>query len=170
MPFDAITLWMSQLNIPLLTTVSQIIDNDFVFLAIILLLAFVNEQGKKRNRLIITLALLFLLGTTLKYIVHEVRPCVIIPSKIECPNGYSFPSNHTLMAFGLAYAIWKKPNGWVYSLFALFVAFTRVYLGVHTFFDVLGGAVIGIMSCAILGFVWEKIPATFKKRVLYLLE
>lgn len=163
MPFDIITLLISQLNIPLLTAVAQIIDNDLVFLAIILIFAFIAEEGKKRNRLVLTLAFVFLLGTGVKYLVHEIRPCSTISSKVQCPSDYSFPSSHVVVAFALASALWKKPNGWIYTVFAIFVAFTRVYLGVHTLFDVLGGMVIGILGYTIVEIVWEKVPMDFKK-------
>ncbi len=170
MPFDIITMWASQLNIPLLTVVAQILDNDLLFLAIILFLAFIGEQGKKRNRLILTLVFVYILSAGAKYLVHEVRPCTLIPSKIECPDGFSFPSSHAVVAFALAVGLWKKPNGWIYTIFAIFVAFTRIYLGVHTMFDVLGGMVIGILGYLVVEIVWEKIPEDFKKPFSFILE
>ena len=148
---DIITMWASQLSIPLLTPIAQLIDNDFLFLALILVLAFIGEQGKRRNRLILTLALVYLLGTGVKYLVQEPRPCLLIPSKVQCPDGYSFPSSNAVVAFALAAALWKKPNGWTYALFAIFVAFTRIYLGVHTFFDVFGGTMRSMNSARSVG-------------------
>jgi len=133
-----------------------------IFIAIILFIVFIAEQGKKRNRLVLTLAILFLFGVTVKSLVHEMRPCLQIPSKIQCPGDYSFPSNHALVAFALATALWKKENGWIYALFALFVAFTRIYLGVHTSFDVLGAIFLGITGYAVITLLWERMPTALK--------
>ena len=74
------------------------------------------------------------------------RPWVIDPnfkpvgSAIEAATGYSFPSGHTQSAtalYGTAALITKKP--WIRALCILAVmgvAFSRMYLGVHTYFDV----------------------------------
>jgi undecaprenyl-diphosphatase len=159
---DLITMWGSQLNIPFLTPVAQLIDNDLIFLVLVLVIAFIAEQGKKRNRLVLILVLVYILSTGVKYLVHEARPCLIIPSKIECPGSYSFPSSNAAVAFALAAGLWKKPNGWAYTVFAIFVAFTRVYLGVHTFFDVFGGMLLGVAGYLVLYIVWEKAPAGLK--------
>ena len=160
---DVITMWASQLNIPLLTFIAQLIDNDLVFLVLVLVIAFIAEQGKKRNRLVLTLVLVYILSTGVKYLVHEARPCLIIPSKIECPGSYSFPSSNAAVAFALAAGLWKKPNGWIYTLFAVFVAFTRIYLGVHTFFDVFGGMILGVAGYLVLEMAWERAPDSLKK-------
>jgi len=169
-PYDIITLSTSQLNIPLLTAVAKLIDNDLLFPAILLFLAFMAEQGKRRNRLVLTLGVIFLLGTGVKYLAHEIRPCSTILSKVQCPSDYSFPSSHVVLAFALAAALWKKPNGWIYTIFAVFVAFTRVYLGVHTLFDVFGGMAIGILGNSVVEIAWGKIPSDFKKPVSDFLE
>ncbi|MBI5222809.1 phosphatase PAP2 family protein [Candidatus Micrarchaeota archaeon] len=170
MMFDAVTLYISQLNFPVFTWIASLFDNDFIFLAIILLLAFVAESGKKRNMLILTIGLVFLLGSGVKYLSHEARPCLVLPSKVECPSSYSFPSNHSVVAFALAMALWRKPKGWLYVLFAFFIAFTRIYLGVHTVLDVLGGAIIGILGCLLIDVLWKYLPLTLKTPLSNFLE
>ncbi|MBS3055893.1 MAG: phosphatase PAP2 family protein [Candidatus Aenigmarchaeota archaeon] len=165
MPYDPITTWISQLNIPLLTVIAKILDSDMVFLAIIFLFAFLAEHGKKRNKLMLILILIFMFGFAMKLLIHEVRPCTEIVSKIQCPNDFSFPSNHTLVASAFAVALWKKRNGWIFSIFTVFVAFTRVYLGVHTITDVLGGAALGIAAYLLADILWKRIPEKFKKKL-----
>jgi len=155
MPFDLITAWVGSWNAPLITAFSQIIDNDAFFAFVVLFAAFMAERGGNRNRLFLTLGLVFLMGLSVKSLVHEPRPCLEAASKIPCPGGFSFPSDHTAVAFALATALRGKPKKWLYAGFAVLVAFSRVYLGVHTLWDVLGGMILGIAGCLLAEAAWN---------------
>jgi undecaprenyl-diphosphatase len=82
------------------------------------------------------------------------------------PGSSSFPSGHTLTAFAIAalLILYNKRN-WIVigisSVYACFVGYTRMYLGVHFPFDVLSGAVFGIL----IGTGWYY--AVEKARLLY---
>jgi undecaprenyl-diphosphatase len=65
-------------------------------------------------------------------------------------SGPSFPSNHAANIFAAATMLsgaieWMKP---LFYLFALAVAYSRVYVGVHFPSDVLAGAALGIFISA----------------------
>ena len=94
--------------------------------------------------------------------------------QIERPGGitdsYSFPSAHTsmsLVVYGfLALMIARElpqPRRWLpYSLAGLVVvpvAFSRLYLGVHWFSDVLAGLTLGIFWVALIGIAYDRHPA-----------
>ena len=73
----------------------------------------------------------------------------IVEQAREAASGYSFPSGHTQTAVGtfgaLAYTAKKR---WMKALFIglmTLVAFSRMYLGVHTPKDVLVGALISLV-------------------------
>jgi undecaprenyl-diphosphatase len=60
----------------------------------------------------------------------------------------AFPSGHTTLVFSCVTAlncIYKK-RLWPLYFFAVYIAFTRVYVGVHFPSDVIAGAVIGTLS------------------------
>jgi undecaprenyl-diphosphatase len=68
---------------------------------------------------------------------------------VSCGSGFSFPSSHAVNNFAAALilAFFFPQNKWWFFGFAALVAFSRVYVGVHYLFDVIGGAVIGLF-CA----------------------
>jgi undecaprenyl-diphosphatase len=118
-----------------------------------------------RNRWISALAIGVSFGGSLlitqgiKSIFVRERPLVFTP--ILSLQDYSFPSGHTMSALALygfiAFLCWQqKRHGWaVLSIvFALFISFSRLYLGVHYPSDVLGALALGLawVSMVILGY------------------
>lgn len=77
----------------------------------------------------------------LKYIVKKERP--------DKSDKLSFPSAHTMVSFTGA-AFIQRRYGWKYGvpayLVSSYVAWSRVYADKHDWWDVLGGAAIGIGS------------------------
>lgn len=89
----------------------------------------------------------------LKNIVIRTRPDqsfwnenILIP-----PHDWSFPSGHSAVSFAFAVAIFchNKKWGTVALICAVLISFSRIYLCVHWFSDVLGGMILGT-ACALL--------------------
>jgi len=150
---DTITAAALSVDNPLIKTLGLLIDNSEIYLAIIIALTLCGEQrvGKlKKIALALILTLTFVL--LLKPLIGEDRPCVGQPG---CPWGYSFPSNHAAIAFTLMIAFIDKKSFPFYLLFALFVAFTRLNLGVHTFLDIAGALPVAVISYYITDSLWK---------------
>ncbi|OGH85063.1 MAG: hypothetical protein A2294_01580 [Candidatus Magasanikbacteria bacterium RIFOXYB2_FULL_38_10] len=64
----------------------------------------------------------------------------------------SFPSSHATIAFALATAVFcfNKPWGILMFVLAILVAWGRVFVGVHYPFDVLAGALLGMLTSLII--------------------
>lgn len=82
---------------------------------------------------------------------------------IPPPGDASFPSGHTAASFAAVFALkasgsplWKPALLW-----ALLIAFSRLYLYVHWPSDVLGGAVLG----AVVGWLGAKLAAAAADRI-----
>lgn len=73
----------------------------------------------------------------------------ILEQAREAATGYSFPSGHTQMAVGtfgaLAVTEGRKPLRWLFWTLGFLVAFSRMYIGVHTPWDVAASVVIALV-------------------------
>jgi membrane-associated phospholipid phosphatase len=107
----------------------------------------------------------FGLGYGLKEIVKRDRPYTALTdvhfSGAEVGDPYSFPSGHATTAFALATSLsLRYPRPAVYiplHLWALFVAYGRVYLGVHYPSDVLVGGAIGSGTAVLVHLLQDEI-------------
>jgi membrane protein DedA with SNARE-associated domain/membrane-associated phospholipid phosphatase len=99
----------------------------------------------------------------LKYSTRVERP-------VDIHNGFSFPSAHvstSLAVLGfLALLIARElpfKRRWlpytVAGILVVAIAFSRLYLGVHWFSDVLGGASVGLLWVTLLGIAYDRHPA-----------
>ncbi len=105
---------------------------------------------KQTQRLIIVILLTFILAygipTVLKSVFKIPRPCAGMEG---CREGFSFPSRHTTIAFALA-AIFSLniPDRRLQFLAitgASAIGIWRIVGGYHTYVDIAGGIVIGVL-------------------------
>jgi membrane-associated phospholipid phosphatase len=80
----------------------------------------------------------------------------------QCSSSYSFVSNHAANHFGMATfavltfrGIFKK---WMYLAYvwAFFIAYAQIYVGVHYPLDILGGAVLGMLAGSLTAWLYHK--------------
>lgn len=134
----------------------------WIVLAVVLLIL----PKTRKTGIIVAAALLMdliLCNLILKNLVARVRPYDVntaIAILIKKPLDFSFPSGHTAASFAAMTALFlaKMKKAWIAALIlAVLIAFSRLYFYVHYPTDVLGGAVVGILS-GIIGYaIVEKI-------------
>ena len=103
----------------------------------------------------------------LKILCRIPRPWVsdpafpIVESARETATGYSFPSGHTTntacTAGSVAWITRKKWLKWLCAGLIVFVAFSRMYLGVHTPLDVSVAMAMSALIVLAVGRLYEKI-------------
>ncbi|MFD8087223.1 phosphatase PAP2 family protein [Kitasatospora sp. NPDC059722] len=99
----------------------------------------------------------YVANSVLKGMVEEVRPCAQIRGSVPletCPGtgDWSFPSNHTVIAFAAATALFfvDRRLGAIAGIFAILMGASRVWVGVHYPHDVAVGMLVGIVVAALL--------------------
>jgi membrane-associated phospholipid phosphatase len=87
------------------------------------------------------------LNALIKDLVDRQRPptSMELEALVALPASASFPSGHAMSAFAVAAAIaaLAPRMRWVVLGVAATIAFSRVYLGVHYWIDVIAGAALG---------------------------
>ncbi|MEA2135336.1 MAG: undecaprenyl-diphosphatase [Solirubrobacteraceae bacterium] len=162
-------------------------DLAAVIMALVALVFLVRWSRRRQERRAgallgtVSAALALLAVQPLSHAVARVRPYAAHPGHahllIARSADFSFPSDHAVGAFALAFGIWlydRALGRWLLILAAI-LAFSRVVAGTHYPGDVLAGAAIGVAVPAALfalpasrrlleraaeraGELWDRVP------------
>ncbi len=132
-----------------------LLGSTFGIIGVFLFSLIIFRNRIKSILLTLNLGFIGILTFILKNSFKRIRP---VSSIITNPTSFSFPSGHTLFAVGfyglIIYFIWqthapkftKYLLTFIISMVIIFIGISRIYLNVHYFSDVIGGAVLGILS------------------------
>jgi undecaprenyl-diphosphatase len=170
--FLAIHHWRN----PFLDALMPVVTNRWTWIPLYILLAVLLSLRFRRQMLILApvIALLILCSdqsaNLLKNNICRPRPCydaslenVITPD--GCGGNYGFVSGHAANSMALAVFLWllagpargfspvKRKKAWLLLFpWVILVCWSRIYMGVHFPFDLLGGCLLG-MCWAFLIFI-----------------
>jgi len=134
-------------------------------LALILLLSYIFKEWRLLPFMVAAVAIALLLGVSFKAFLQEERPCVETPGKIPCPLDFSLPSIHALLTFTLAIVAVGNRSFPYYLIYALFTAFSRVYIGVHTITQVAAGLALAFLACVLCEMLWRALKLPLPEKV-----
>ena len=167
---DAIQSITNPLLDAFFVTITHLGDAGALWIVIAVLCLFF----KKTRKCGIMLAAVLILGTlignvALKNIIARPRPFLQNPDMqnlllISAPHGFSCPSGHTLASFESAFVIFLNNKKWgiVSLVVAALIAFSRMYLYVHFFTDILFGIALGIGLACLVYYAVNKIEGRIK--------
>ncbi len=161
-PFDyAISEFMMKMHNSLLDkffeTITHLGDNGILFILVALVLLFNKQTRKSGIALAISLILCLIFNNLfIKIVVGRNRPFIdhlefydTVYNLLIPPTSGSFTSGHACASFAFATSIMlsykDKKIYWISAyVLAFLIAFSRLYLLVHYFTDVLCGMILGI--------------------------
>lgn len=139
-----------------------------------ILLALILVFFRKTRKTSFTVALALTLGLvvcnfTLKPLVARLRPYEFDPTVvllIQKEIDHSFPSGHTMSSFCASTAVFMNNRKWgaLALSVAFLIAFSRLYLMMHFFTDVIVSAVLGVLFGILSFFIIRFIYSGIKKK------
>lgn len=108
--------------------------------------------GKGRTTVLLAVILLTLTdqlsSTVIKNLVERARPCHDVEGVrvlYRCGKTFSFPSSHAVssMAAAIYFGLLYRRLLWSLVAVSVLVSYSRIYLGIHFPFDILGGWLLG---------------------------
>jgi undecaprenyl-diphosphatase len=185
----ALFLWLNGFHTPILDTIMLIITNKYTWIPLYLvMLVMLTFQYKRQVWLPLLLIILSILladqwaSGLMKPLVARLRPCheptltPYIHRIIGCGSQYGFMSSHAANSFAIAVLVpmlnlnlrwnrWLKP---ILFFWAMAVAYSRVYIGVHYVGDIVAGGLSGILIALSVHWLGKKYLKSHFNKVITL--
>ena len=152
---------------PLLDNFMIFIAKYLIFIVPFFLLYLYFKKSKKQNRkksifVFVSILISSIIGWSIGFFYYHPRPFAInLGTELisHIPDS-SFPSDHTIVFFATAFALFyikEKKNAWLFLILGFLVGLARIFAGVHFPADILGSFIIAW----VVVFVMSK----FKKKI-----
>ncbi|MEK7093861.1 MAG: phosphatase PAP2 family protein [Patescibacteria group bacterium] len=170
--FDAIFYYSGKAG--LLDAFGVFLAEYLPYFLIIGLFFFISSYSTWKKRAAVFSFLVFVpllargvIGYIIGFIFPIARPFValdFVPLVGRVPAA-AFPSGHATVFFSIAFVLFllNRSWGWSYLLATCLIGLARVFVGVHWPFDILGGALVALISTGIGWYLFED----YLKKILF---
>jgi undecaprenyl-diphosphatase len=129
----------------------------FIFLILYIYYRPGSDQQKISDKkailyLLLSLALAFLADEVINLLKVRHRPFVTFPNQVAkldvIQDLTSFPSTHTIFVFAISISLWLsnfKKIAIPLFIVSIFIGLSRIGVGVHYPFDIVGGVILGVI-------------------------
>lgn len=136
-----------------LLLLSRIFEEQ-AYLVFPILFAFAFFTVKRKKIFLISLFLILLLTPLIKDFYAISRPC---ERQLNCIEGFGFPSTHAALSGFLLSSSLGSPTFFIMLPLSLLISYSRVYLFLHSFNQVLAGFVFGMVVYFLVWVCWTKL-------------
>ena len=127
------------------------LGSHFAVILFIILSWIITKQGKVLRLLVLLYAIQSAVIYSLKFLIQRQRPFFFLEMASKLSKGPgeildpSFPSAHAAFSFMMAILLstWFPRYRVIFFIIAVFIGWSRIYLGVHYPTDVVVGALLG---------------------------
>lgn len=161
-------------NVLITSIFNPVVAVGLVSIVFILLCLF--KMKRDGFYIVSSMLLSTLINTIFKVLVKRNRPINMLIEQ----GGFSFPSGHSAASACFAASIYliirnhtsdkrkKRIACLLLSIFSIYVAFTRLYLGVHYFSDVTTGLLLGLFVANLVEYLYYCAGFIFRKDIYYM--
>ena len=160
-----ITIIINNLSHDYLDYIMIFLSNKYVWIPLYIYLIFLLWKYDKKNftiNIVIcsgsVIVADFITSSIMKPYFERLRPCQdnsmldLINIVSGCGKKFSFASSHASTTFSLATIFFYITRGDIKLLFlwSLLIGYSRIYLGVHYFLDVIIGFLVGFLTSMVI--------------------
>lgn len=147
----------------------------YFLVAILLIFIFYPKAKRKENQIMVFIAIIsafisrFFVKSVILFFYNRPRPFIALSETHNLlqmnlsENFQSFPSGHTMFFFAIATGVYfyNKKLGTVLFICTTLISLARIFVGVHWPSDIIGGAILGILTA----FVVQKLYLKFGAKI-----
>ena len=167
-----ITIFLNNLSHQNLDGIMILVSNKYVWIPLYLFLIYWLWKFDKKNfkiNLIVSISTVlisdFITSSMMKPYFERLRPCndssleELINVVAGCGKKFSFASSHASTTFSLAsmFFLISKKKIKIMFLWSIIIGYSRIYLGVHFFLDIIFGFLVGYLTSNLIYRISKKI-------------
>ncbi|AZS15673.1 undecaprenyl-diphosphatase [Paenibacillus lutimineralis] len=152
------------LSLPALNPAMRVLSEKAEYLFYLGIIIYWFSRGRENKKMVLVAlsaaCAAFGIGNVISHFFYRDRPFIqyAFQPLIEHAANASFPSDHSIGSFVIATAIflYRRKDGTAWLLLAGLISFSRIWNGVHFPFDVITGALLGVLSAILVKQLFQR--------------